>query len=118
MSDDSRWTITGNDGQVVVRIHVTHLNRIEDINEFGDALDGAINTHRATQVSLDLERVEYISSGILGWLAALSKRLRDQSSEGQVHLYRLQPLIDQLCRQICLDRAITIHPSDEAPPSI
>ncbi len=118
MSDDSRWTITGNDGQVVVRIHVTHLNRIEDINEFGDALDGAIKTHHATQVSLDLERVEYISSGILGWLAALSKRLRDQSSEGQVHLYRLQPLIDQLCRQICLDRAITIHPSDELPPSI
>jgi len=118
MPDDSRWTVTGSDGRVFVRINVAQLNQIDDINQFGDALDRAVETHHAAQVSIDLELVDYISSGILGWLAALSKRLHDRSSAGQVHLYRLRPLIDQLCRQVCLDRTIEIHPPDEAPPEL
>jgi anti-anti-sigma regulatory factor len=81
-------------------------------------MDRAMKTHHASRVSIDLEQVEYISSGILGWLAALSKRLHDQSPAGRLHLYRVRPLIDQLCRQVCLDRTIEIHPPDEAPPML
>jgi len=102
------FTISANSDRITVLVETTHLTRLEDLELLDNQLVEVIEANPQAQVCFDFNRVEYFSSGILGWLAAINAKCKDNS--GPVHLCRLLPRLEELCRQVGLDNALCIEP--------
>jgi len=114
MTDDKQcFTILAGDDSVTVCLDAARWNRIEDIEQLDEEVSGIIEANPKARLMFDFHQVDYMSSGMLGWLAALNARVRAQS--GPIHLYCLQPAVAQLFTQIGYDNELHIHPPDEKP---
>ena len=117
MSQDSvQFTIAQGDTSVLVRLHHARITQIDEVESLNRALDPIVAGLDNAQFHFDFQDVQYITSGIIGWLAAMALRIKGKG--GVVHLYHLTPEMDQLLRQVGMHKQMTLHPQQEPPPSL
>ena len=114
MTDDKQcFTISAGSDSVTVCLDAARWNRIEDVELLDERVTQIIEANPQAKVSFDFRQVDYMSSGMLGWLAALNARVKRQA--GPIHLYCLQPAVAELFTQIGYQNELHIHPPDEKP---
>ena len=114
MTDDKQcFTISAGSDSVTVCLDAARWNRIEDVEQLDEQVTRIIEANPQAKVSFDFRQVDYLSSGMLGWLAALNARVKRQA--GPIHLYCLQPAVAELFTQIGYQNELHIHPPDEEP---
>ena len=99
-----------NDVMVIV---VDDVARVNDSlsDEYRQAVYHAAGEHPGGRVALDLGAVDFISSSGVTMLVGLQKRLL--GAKGQLVLFRLQPYVREVLRQMKIDRLFKIA-EDEA----
>lgn len=109
MSEQKRYDIEADLGEIVVTVHNSHVDQIDHVQELDKALGDALAAQGGAAVVFDIAAVEYVSSGILGWLAALNERVK--ADRGPVQLRNVRPPIAELLHMVCLDQVFLIESS-------
>jgi anti-anti-sigma factor len=98
------------DGTTVVEIrNAETLFAADDISDLGDQLHGLIEAGH-NQLLLNFHAVRWMSSDVLGLLAALHRRL--EKSRGRLGLTGVDPVLGDMLRICRLDRLLDIHGSE------
>ena len=114
MTDDKQcFTIQAGSDSVTVFLDAARWSRIEDVEQLDEQVTRIVEANPQAKLLFDFRQVDYLSSGMLGWLAALNGRVKHQS--GPIHLYCLQPAVAELFTQIGYANELHIHPPDEKP---
>ncbi|MDP6116904.1 MAG: STAS domain-containing protein [Planctomycetota bacterium] len=79
---------------VVARFHGPRITNVDDIRSAGQALMRVIEEQKPTTLVLDLEKVNYLPSAMLGKLAAIRTSVSKQG--GKLRLVNLQEPVEQL----------------------
>ena len=112
-SNSDSFTILADSKCVLVRLHAAMWRKIDSLEQLDEDSATAVDANPQAQVLFDLHQVELVSSGFLGWLAALNAKLKPTGR--RVHLYHLCACVDNIFRQVAFDREMCIHPPDEEP---
>ena len=110
---DKPFAISAGGDHILVSLGAAKSCQIEELERLDTQLTKAIATNPSAQVRFDLRLVECISSGTLGWLAALNAKIRDDS--GPVQLYNVRPTVEQVFHQIGIAQNLRIHPPGAEP---
>ena len=109
MTDNVKpFAISAGDDHIVVSLAAAKSCQIDELERLDTQLAKAIAANPKAQVRFDLRLVECISSGTLGWLAALNAKVKSDS--GPVHLYNLRPAVEKVFHQIGIAQNLRIHP--------
>lgn len=99
-------------GAVVARFYGPRITNANDIRAIGDALFAAIDQNKPDELILDLEKVNYLPSAMLGKLAAVRSAVTRDG--GKLKLAGLQGPVMQLFRMTHLDSIFEIHENVDA----
>ena len=85
------------DGCVVASFHEGPLDEEQNIEELGRSLYQLIDQHGCRRVAVDLSETPFVSSGVLGKLITLHRRLH--RADGQLVLCGLQASVHEVLRR-------------------
>jgi anti-anti-sigma factor len=80
----------------------------KNINKIADELFELCDSSAKPKMVLNFEKVEYLSSAVLGKLVALQKRV--SASKGNLHLCCIRESILQVFKVTRLDKVLKIYP--------
>ena len=86
------------------------MNQTEVERIRGDVLR-LVDQEKRTHLVLDFDKVEYISSAVLGLILSLNKKLTALGAGGSLTLCGLGPKLIELLKISRLDRLLTIKPT-------
>ena len=110
---DRPFEISANDDHILVSFGAAKSCQIDELEQLDTQLTEAIAANPAAQVRFDLRLVECVSSGTLGWLAALNGKIKGDN--GPIQLYNLRPAVEQVFHQIGIAQSFGIHPAGDDP---
>ena len=113
MSDLSPYiNISEHGSAIVVEFMASRITNINEIRIIGDALSELTTKRQPELLILDLGKVNYLPSAMLGKLAAVRKAVR--SYDGQLKLACLRDSVAQILQMTRLDRIFDIYESVDA----
>jgi anti-anti-sigma factor len=113
MSESNRLLFTEKTGQAIVaHFYGPRITNANDIRSAGDALFRIIEQEKPAELILNLEKVNYLPSSMLGKLAAIRTAVIREG--GKLKLAALQSPVKQLFTMTHLDSIFDIYENVDA----